>query len=72
MATRAVLSDLEPRLRAAGAAVASANDAYRAALEVRDELVVAAVDGGMSQRATARAAGLCLSRITSILLHAGG
>ena len=63
-----VLTDMKPRLEAAAAAVASAGDKLDAEREVRDELVVAAVDGGMSQRAVARAAGVSIARVSAILL----
>jgi len=70
MASSIVLDDLSARLRAAGAAVESTRETWKAALEVRDELVVAAIDGGMSQRVVARAAGVSNTRVTSILLEA--
>ena len=52
-----VLTDMNPRLAAAKSAVESTKDAYRAAVELRGELVVAAIDQGMSQRAVAKALG---------------
>lgn len=62
-----VLTDMRPRLTAAAADVADAHDAYRASLELRDELVVRAVDEGMSQRAVAAAAGIRVGRVSAIL-----
>lgn len=62
-----VLTDMSPRLQAAAAAVSSTKDAHRAALEIRDELVVAAIDHGMSQRAVAREAGISVPRVCAIL-----
>ncbi len=66
-----VLTDMNARLTAAAAAVASARDQHQAELEVRDQLVVAAVDQGMSQRVVARAAGVSVSRVCAILLNTG-
>lgn len=63
-----VLSDMKPRLEKAAAAVVDARDAYNAALEQRNELVLAAVDNGMSQRQVAKAAGVSVGRITALLL----
>jgi hypothetical protein len=62
-----VLEDLVPRLRAAGVAVRSAHAAHELELELRDALVVAAVDHGVSQRTVAGAAGVSLSRVCAIL-----
>jgi len=67
-----VLTDMNSRLAAAGAAVASARDAYTDELEIRDELIVAAIDGGMGQRAVARAVGLTYPRVVAILLARTG
>lgn len=64
-----VLTDMKPRLEAAGREVTSTRDAHRAALEVRDELVITAVDHGMSQRAVAAAAGITVARVCAILVH---
>jgi len=63
-----VLTDMNPRLQTAAAEVASTRDAHRAALEVRDELVITAVDNGMSQRKVAAAAGITVARVCAILL----
>lgn len=63
-----VLTDMKPRLEASAAAVTSTRDAHLAELEVRNQLVVAAVDHGMSQRAVARAAGISVARVCAILV----
>ena len=68
MATTA-LTDMKPRLEAAAAAVSSARDKHQAELEVRDQLVVAAVDQGMSQRVVARLAGVSVARVCAILVN---
>lgn len=68
MTATPVLTDMKPRLKAAAADVADARDRYRAALTLRNRLVVAAVDNGMSQRAVASAAGVAVSRITALLV----
>ncbi len=67
-----VLTDMKPRLEAAAAAAEDAEDAYHAAVELRNQLVVAAVDAGMSQRAVAAAARVTVSRVSGILLEAVG
>jgi hypothetical protein len=64
-----VLTDVLPRLIAAGRAVRSAHDAHQAELELRDDLVVAAVDHGINQREVARAAGVSVARISAILAN---
>ena len=64
-----VLTDMNARLRAAAAAVTDHRDAYRAAVEQRNALVVTAVDEGMSQRAVAAAAGIAVSRVSGLLLE---
>jgi predicted XRE-type DNA-binding protein len=63
-----VLTDMKPRLEAAAADLADARDRYKAALELRNELVMAAVDHGMSQRHVAAAAHVAVSRISALLL----
>jgi hypothetical protein len=63
-----VLTDVVPRLQAAGRAVRSTHDAWKAELELRDALVVAAVDHGMSHREIARAADICGTRVIAILI----
>lgn len=67
-----VLTDMKPRLEAAADAVISAKDAHQAALEIRNELVVAAVDYGMSLRTVARAARITDSRVCAILASSQG
>lgn len=62
-----VLTDMNPRLEAAAVAVRSAHEAYRAQVELRDTLVVAAIDHGMSQRQVAKAAGVSVARVCAIL-----
>jgi hypothetical protein len=62
-----VLTDMKPRLEAAAAAVTSTRDAHRAEVELRNQLVVAAIDQGMSQRVTAAAAGISVARVCAIL-----
>jgi len=64
-----VLTDMNARLRAAATAVTNTRDAYRAAVELRNGLVVTAVDEGMSQRAVAAAAGIAVSRVSGLLLE---
>lgn len=72
MPTGPVLTDMTPRLRAAGAAVVSARAAYEDELAIRDELIVKAVDSGMGQRQVARAVGLTFARVVAILLARTG
>lgn len=67
-----VLTDMKTRLEAAGREVRETKEAHSDALELRNELIVAAVDQGMAQRAVARAAGVSISRVTAVLLWAGG
>lgn len=62
-----VLPDLLPRIAAAAAAVRDARDALQLRATQRDQLIVAAVDAGVSQRAVARAAGMSQTRIIAIL-----
>ena len=64
-----VLTDMKPRLEAAATAVTSARDKHHAEMQLRDQLVVAAVDQGMSQRAVARAAGVSVARVCAILVN---
>jgi predicted XRE-type DNA-binding protein len=65
-----VLTDMNPRLRAAAVEVADTREKYWAAMELRNQLVVAAVDHGMSQRAVAAAAGVTVTRVSALLLAA--
>lgn len=62
-----VLTDMNPRLEAAAAAVASARAALRAQLELRDQIVVAAVDHGMSLRQVAKGAAVSVPMVCKIL-----
>lgn len=64
-----VLTDMNPRLEASAAAVADAREALGVELERRDALVVAAIDHGMSTRATAKAAGVSVARVLAILAN---
>lgn len=66
-----VLTDMKPRLEAAARDAEDARDKLRDALELRDQLVIAAVDAGMSQRAVAAAARIAVSRVSGILLNGG-
>lgn len=69
---KTVLTDMNARLDAAGAAVASAEGSLKVKREQRDELVVKAVDEGMPQRAVAKAAGVSVARVSAILLASYG
>lgn len=62
-----VITDMKPRLEAASAAVSDAAEALTDARRLRDELVVTAVDQGMSLRAVAAAAGITSARVCAIL-----
>lgn len=72
MAAQPVLTDMKPRLEAAAADLADKRGAYELALALRNQLVVTAVDHGMSQRAVAAAAGISVSRVVALLLADGG
>ncbi len=61
-----VLTDMEPRLKTAQAAVRNAEDELKDARSLRNELIVTAVDHGMSQRAVARITGLTISRVNAL------
>lgn len=65
--TRQVLVGMVERLRHAGLGVSDSREAYDAARELRDGLVVQAVDEGMQQRAVAAAAGISQARVIAIL-----
>lgn len=69
---REVLSDMRPRLEAAGKDVADAKLAVKLALERRNELAVAAVDEGMAQTEVARLVEVKPPHLTRILSNAGG
>lgn len=62
-----VLPDLTPRMKAAQESVRDAKDAYDLALQQRDELVVDAIDRGMSQKAVAGILGVAKGRVSAIL-----
>jgi len=61
-----VLTDMEPRLKAAAAAVRDAQDQLSDARTLRNELIVTAIDHGMSQRAISRITGLTISRVNAL------
>ena len=61
-----IISPLD-RIRLAGLAVGDAHELYRVAVEVRDQLIVAAVDEGFEQRDVAEAAELSYPRIIAIM-----
>lgn len=67
---REVVPDLLPRIAKAAAAVRDADDAFRLAVRARDELIVEAVDEGITQRAVAERAKLSKGRIIAILANA--
>lgn len=64
-----VLVDLPTRIATAAAVVRDAAASHKLAVEVRDKLIVQAVDEGMSQRAVAKAAGFkSAAGVTGVLL----
>lgn len=67
MSAAEVVPDLLPRVRAAASATRDAQDAFDLEKRLRDQLIVKAVDAGISQRAIAEAAGLAKSRIVAIV-----
>jgi hypothetical protein len=64
---KAVRTDLTPRLQAAAEAVAQAKQTLGLKLQHRNELIVQAVDEGMTQAAAAQAAKVHPSTVTAIL-----
>lgn len=66
-AGRAVATDLGPRLRAAAAAVDDARQALLLELQLRDELIVRAVDEGMHVTAAGNLAGVTRGRAIAIV-----
>jgi hypothetical protein len=62
-----VVPDLLPRIAAAKRAVEDATDALKDRRQQRDDLIVRAVDAGVSQREIAAAAGVKQPRIIRIL-----
>lgn len=69
MARSQVLADLPARIKAAAEDVRDAKDAYDLALAQRDELIVDAIDQGMSQLKVADLAGVRKGRISAILAN---
>jgi hypothetical protein len=65
-------SDMTVRLSTAGRNVRDAKEAWDAARESRDQLIVDAADQGMPQRAIAAATGLSQPRILAVLLAQTG
>lgn len=61
------MPDLLERVRQAAADLRDAEEATRARRELRDRLVVAAVDEGVQQRAVARAAGISNGRVIQLI-----
>lgn len=61
------LDGMVTRMTAAAREVADAREAYDAALELRDALIVDAIDQGCPQTVVARAAGVSRSRVMAIL-----
>lgn len=70
VAARPVLQGMIERLRAAGRAVHDAQEAYDAARELRDALIVQAIDEGMAQHIVANASGVSRSRVIAIVAAA--
>lgn len=64
---KTVLEDYRPRLEAAARDVADAKTELELAITARNELVVDAVDHGMTQLAVANAAGVSQPTVTKIL-----
>jgi len=62
-----VLPDYLPRVSKLSRMVRDAEDAWRLLLRQRDEVIVDAVDNGISQRAVAAAAGMSRGRVVGIL-----
>jgi hypothetical protein len=69
-AGREVVPDLLPRIQRAAAEARDAVDAAQLAQRLRDQLIVQAVDAGISQRHVAAAAGVSKGRIIAILGNA--
>ena len=62
-----MLDGMADRLRAAARAVVDSREAYDAARELRDALIVEAIDQGMQQKAVAALTGVSRSRVIAIL-----
>lgn len=69
--SREVVVDLLPRIQAAADAYRDASEAARLLAQQRDELIVTAVDAGVPYREIARAAGVVVSRVTTIVGNIG-
>lgn len=67
MSAQEVVPDLLPRIRVAASDARDAMDAAQLAQRLRDQLIVQAVDAGVSHRHIAAAAGVSKSRIVAIL-----
>lgn len=67
MSAHEVVPDLLPRIEAAALEYSDARDAAELAQRLRDQLIVQAVDAGVSHRHIAAAAGVSKSRIVAIL-----
>lgn len=70
MAGREVVPDLLPRVRAAARTVADDRVSLGMSLEVRNALIVQAVDEGIPQGRIAEAAGVSAPYITKLILDA--
>ena len=64
-----VATDLPNRMAAAVEEVKDTRDAYELALAQRDQLVVEAIDRGMTQTQVAKLAGVQKGRISAILAN---
>lgn len=62
-----VLFDMPTRLKAAAATVSDAKAGYLMALQLRNAIVVQAVDEGMEQQQVAKLIGVHKSRVVTIL-----
>lgn len=62
-----LLDDLTPRLEAAANAVKDAQIELELAIEARNELIVQAVDEGLTQKAVAAAAGVSQPHVVRVL-----
>jgi hypothetical protein len=69
MAATEVLTDLGPRLEAAARACDDRSTALAAEHEIRNRLIVEAIDQGMTQTSVARFAHLTPARVTAILAN---
>lgn len=67
MSRAEVVPDLIPRIVAAAKGVNDSEDELKDRRYIRDSLIVAAVDAGVSQRAIAEAAGIRQPRVIAIV-----